>query len=232
MFTIHKKPDGVWLEFHTGEGKLSGMLNLNEAFNRTDGIAARAMREAVDAMEMGYKEELNFKLTEPQLPTVKAGTAPQPIPAFAQPVPAVPMSKQVEVTPVRPVANVAPCPVNFGGAPTETRPEWVDETTWGDKVNETMSPKKVESSGGPVSYYLVQVSNPNQGNERYQAECGDIIEALGMNFNEGCAFKALWRSAAARTLNVHKKGGDTKYDAEKVIFYGKRILSTLIGGKV
>ena len=54
-----------------------------------------------------------------------------------------------------------------------------------------------EKSGGPVSYYLVDIGNPNQGRVAYQAECGDIIEALGMNFNEGCAFKAIWQIGRA-----------------------------------
>lgn len=88
-----------------------------------------------------------------------------------------------------------------------------------------------EKSGGPVSYYLVQVNNPNQGSIPYQAECGDIIEALGMNFNEGCAFKAIWRSAAARTLGKVKQGGDAVYDAEKVAFYGQRMKAVLVGKK-
>jgi hypothetical protein len=88
-----------------------------------------------------------------------------------------------------------------------------------------------EKSGGPTSYYLVDVVNPNQGADTYTAECGDIIEALGMTFNEGCAFKAIWRTAAARTLGKHKDGGDAVYDAQKVAFYGKRMLAQLKGSK-
>lgn len=88
-----------------------------------------------------------------------------------------------------------------------------------------------EHSGGPVSYYLVQVNNPNQGKFSYQAECGDIIEALGMTFNEGCAFKAIWRSAAARSLGKIKLGSDAVYDAEKVVFYGQRMKAVLVGKK-
>ena len=84
-----------------------------------------------------------------------------------------------------------------------------------------------EKSGGPTSYYLVFVDKPNQGADAYQAECGDIIEALGMTFNEGCAFKAIWRTAAARTLNKIKAGGDALYDAEKVVFYGRRMIAQL-----
>mgnify|MGYP000862260528 CR=1 FL=1 len=179
MICIHKKQDGIWLEFTNPEGKLSGMLNLNECFNRVDGLAARAMRDAVEAMELGYREELGFKMTpEPSLPTAKA-----PAPA--------------------PLSGTQPPP-----------------------------PFKVEKSGGPVSYYLVDVDNPNQGAVAYQAECGDIIEALNMTFNEGCAFKAIWRTASARTLNRVKADNSPKYDAEKVIFYGKRMLATIIGEKV
>ena len=84
---------------------------------------------------------------------------------------------------------------------------------------------KAEKSGGPTSYYLCDVVRPNQGTVPYQAECGDIIEALGMNFNEGCAFKAIWRTAAARTLGKLKEGGDARYDAQKVQFYGGRMLA-------
>jgi hypothetical protein len=86
---------------------------------------------------------------------------------------------------------------------------------------------KGEKSGGPTSYYLVDVVRPNQGEVPYQAECGDIIEALGMTFNEGCAFKALWRTAAARTLGKLKEGGDALYDAQKVQFYGGRMVAQL-----
>lgn len=181
MICIHKKPDGVWLEFSTAEGKLSGMLNLNEAFNRVDGLAARAMREAVDEMEVGYFKELGFKVTAEQ----------------KQPVPATPA---VSAVPVH-TSCIQP-------------------------------PRSSEKSGGPVSYYLVQVDNPNQGFVAYQAECGDIIESLNMTFNEGCAFKAIWRSASARTLKRVKADNNPKYDAEKVVFYGKRMLATITGGKV
>lgn len=88
-----------------------------------------------------------------------------------------------------------------------------------------------EKSGGPVSYYLVDIKNPNQGRVAYQAECGDIIEALGMTFNEGCAFKAIWRIAAARTLGKAKEGGDALYDAQKVWFYGARMEAEITGDR-
>lgn len=91
-------------------------------------------------------------------------------------------------------------------------------------VGNDLSPEK---SGGPTSYYLVKVTKPNQAKVPYQAECGDIIEALGMNFNEGCAFKALWRTAAARTLRKLKAGHNAVYDMEKVEFYARRQLVQL-----
>lgn len=99
-------------------------------------------------------------------------------------------------------------------------------------VNSCAPACKGEKSGGPVSYYLVNVTNPNQGTIPYQAECGDIIEALKMDFNQGCAFKALWRSAAAAALGKLKEGGDALYDAQKVEFYGQRMQSVILGRNV
>lgn len=84
-----------------------------------------------------------------------------------------------------------------------------------------------ELTGKDSDYYLVDVPAPKRL-APYKAECEDIIEALGMTFAEGCAFKAIWRSCAARTLGVVKKGQDIHgvYDAEKVEYYGGRMLAT------
>lgn len=83
-----------------------------------------------------------------------------------------------------------------------------------------------EYTGGSVSYYRVQVDNPTSGGLPYVAECNDVIEALGMTYAEGNAFKALWRRCAARTLGLAKKGySDGLYDAEKVVFFGQRLVS-------
>lgn len=86
-----------------------------------------------------------------------------------------------------------------------------------------MSSKGGELSGGNVNYYLVEVTDPKRL-APYTAECEDIIEALGMNFAEGCAFKALWRSCAARALGKRKAGQDEDgiYDADKLIHYALR----------
>lgn len=45
-----------------------------------------------------------------------------------------------------------------------------------------------------------------------------------MTFDEGCAFKALWRNAAARMGNG-KPGNTAIYDAEKMVHYTNRILA-------
>jgi len=79
---------------------------------------------------------------------------------------------------------------------------------------------------GSTTYYQVDITNPiNEQAQPYTAECQDIIDALGMTFNEGNAFKALWRRCAARTLGKSKRGyTDGLYDAEKVVFYGERLV--------
>lgn len=83
-----------------------------------------------------------------------------------------------------------------------------------------------EYTGGSVSYYSVHVANPTTPErEPYDAECNDIIEALGMNYAEGNAFKAIWRRAAARNLGKTKAGyRDGLYDAEKAEFFARRLV--------
>ena len=80
-------------------------------------------------------------------------------------------------------------------------------------------------SGGLNNWYVVPVKHPQRKEqEPYQAECEDIIQALGMTFDEGCAFKALWRNAAARMGNG-KPGNKAVYDCEKLVHYANRILA-------
>lgn len=88
-----------------------------------------------------------------------------------------------------------------------------------------MSEEK-EYTGGSVSYYAVDVNAPiNEASDPYTAECQDIIEALKLDFNEGNVLKAIWRRAAAR-LGRSKKGyDDGMYDAEKIVFYGQRLVA-------
>lgn len=93
------------------------------------------------------------------------------------------------------------------------------------------TPTEGEDTGTDANYYLCEVTNPNRG-EPYMAECSDIIEALGMDFNEGEAFKGIWRMAAERTLGKKKAGNTAKRDAVKIVHFAKRILSVLLGTKV
>ena len=82
-----------------------------------------------------------------------------------------------------------------------------------------------ENSGAHAAYYELTIQRPKSGGAAYKAECQDIIEALQMDFNEGNAFKALWRRAAGRLGNVKKGNEDPLYDAQKIEFYGNRILA-------
>lgn len=83
-----------------------------------------------------------------------------------------------------------------------------------------------KATGKDTDYYVVEITDPKRL-APYTAECEDIIEALGMNFAEGNAFKAIWRSCAARNLGNIKPGSDQKgiYDAEKVEYYGRRMVA-------
>ena len=112
--------------------------------------------------------------------------------------------------------------------------EWLQrnelETVAGRHVEQPAD--AAEYTGGSVSYYRVPVVAPLSGGAPYVAECNDIIEALGMTYAEGNAFKAIWRLCAARTLGVKKRGyTDGLYDAEKVAFFGARMVAQQGGGR-
>lgn len=98
-------------------------------------------------------------------------------------------------------------------------------------IDDYTKPDTREYTGGKVNYYEVEIKSPTrEGRAPYTAECNDIIEALGMTFAEGEAFKANWRGAAARK-NLSKRGyTDGLYDAEKVVFYGQRMVVQQKGG--
>ena len=97
-------------------------------------------------------------------------------------------------------------------------------------IDDYTKPDTREYTGGSVNYYTVEVTKPTTAELPYTAECNDIIEALQMNYAEGNAFKAIWRSCAAR-LGISKRGyTDGLYDAEKVVFYGQRMVVQQKGG--
>lgn len=109
--------------------------------------------------------------------------------------------------------------------------------TWTSRILEKATGSTIlgapSYTGGSSDYYKVEVKNTTSGGKPYLAECNDIIEALGMNFAEGNAFKALWRRAAHRTLGLKKAGAkdDGLYDAEKVKFFGERLVEQSKVGK-
>lgn len=86
------------------------------------------------------------------------------------------------------------------------------------------APQVTKLTGGSSDYYKLHISNPTSGGPAYVAECNDIIEALGMNYAEGNAFKAVWRRAALRN-GGGKPGSTLLYEAEKVEFFGKRLVA-------
>lgn len=80
---------------------------------------------------------------------------------------------------------------------------------------------ETEVKGGSVNYYRVQVAHPSRaGVEPYEAECEDIMEALGLNPVEYNMFKEIWRSANARKGNG-KPGHTALYGAQKVAHYAQ-----------
>ncbi|MGH1461275.1 MAG: hypothetical protein ACRBB6_04485 [Neptuniibacter sp.] len=82
------------------------------------------------------------------------------------------------------------------------------------------TPSEKESSGGDNNYYLVTVTHPKRLTPcPYQAECEDIIRALDMTFDEGEAFKAIWRNAALRK-GGGKAGDSAIRNGQKVQHYG------------
>lgn len=83
---------------------------------------------------------------------------------------------------------------------------------------------KAQKTGGSVDYYKCHVADPVSGGPAYTAESLDIIEALGMTFAEGEAFKAIWRTCTGRMGGAVKADDNPKYNAEKVQFFGGRMV--------
>ena len=85
-------------------------------------------------------------------------------------------------------------------------------------------PPVAELTGGSADYYKVNVDMPTSGGEAYMAECNDIIEALGMEYDVANVFKAAWRVAALRQGYGKPGQDDAVYDGEKIVFFGQRII--------
>lgn len=83
-------------------------------------------------------------------------------------------------------------------------------------------------TGDSVDYYKLHISNPTTYEDEYDCECNDIIEALNMTYAEGNIFKAVWRTAASRQGNG-KAGHTALYDAEKIVFFGERLIAQAKG---
>ena len=83
------------------------------------------------------------------------------------------------------------------------------------------SETKPKLTGGSSSYYKVYIANPTSGGEPYTAECNDIIEAFNMSYGLGNVFKAAWRIGAL-LAGFGKPGTSALYDAEKIVYFGKR----------
>lgn len=81
-----------------------------------------------------------------------------------------------------------------------------------------------QKTGGSVDYYKCRVADPISKGEPYTAESIDIIEALGMTFAEGEAFKAIWRTCTGRMGGAVKADNKAIYNAEKVEFFGARMV--------
>ena len=79
-------------------------------------------------------------------------------------------------------------------------------------------PAAVSGSAG-ANWYKIDLPDLVDG----QSTCQEVIEALDLDFNEGEALKSIWRKARER--QGHGKPGSTpKYNAEKVAYYGDRMV--------
>lgn len=79
------------------------------------------------------------------------------------------------------------------------------------------------SVGGDNDYWLLTISNPKRL-EPYVVEAEDVIEALSMTFQEGEAYKAIFRKCKAR-MGQGKPGDTALRNAQKVAYYGNRMVA-------
>lgn len=77
-------------------------------------------------------------------------------------------------------------------------------------------------SGGSCNYYMVDVKKPTTPKDAYTVECNDLIEALGLTWQEANIYKEIFRTANERTHGNGKDGNNPKRAAEKVLFFAIR----------
>ena len=99
------------------------------------------------------------------------------------------------------------------------------EYNWPKAKCPLCNPAAEQKTGGSVDYYKCHVADPiDPTSQPYTAESIDIIEALGMTFAEGEAFKAIWRTCTGRMGGAVKANNKALYNAEKVEFFGARMV--------
>lgn len=79
------------------------------------------------------------------------------------------------------------------------------------------------SSGGDNDYWVANITDPKRL-KPYKAECEDLIELFQMSFQEGEAFKALWRNGQMR-IGKGKPDDSHLRNAEKVAHFGSRMVA-------
>jgi|AntRauTorckE5430_2_1112549.scaffolds.fasta_scaffold13520_3 hypothetical protein len=118
----------------------------------------------------------------------------------------------------------------FLGSPFSTPEEdeeWEKIERRMDAIGQNGSTGEHYSSGSDNDYWIARINSPKRL-EPYSAECEDLIELFQMTFQEGEAFKALWRKGQMRIGNG--KPGDTLLrNSEKVYHFGGRMVAMELG---
>ena len=73
-------------------------------------------------------------------------------------------------------------------------------------------------SGGSCDYYKAKVRNPITQDSPYSVECGDVVNALFMDWNKANAFKEIFRMSNQEAFGAGKDD-DLVRGAEKILFY-------------
>lgn len=112
--------------------------------------------------------------------------------------------------------------------PTDSSKTFAHRQYWLDhSPHAPWSGPVVENQATQCRYYECEVDhpqNPLQGGVAYIANCEDIIQALGLTFDEGCEFKSLWRRGRGRKGFVKAESTPVR-DATKAVHYAQRVLA-------